>query len=142
MSQYIANLNTIPSAHDLDSPQQDDYSLEDDLALFTNTEFFDFDAGGNIEQSLANYNPTQDGQARGEDVAVKYNNNDVTGLDLNNGTCTSYMYSLKQALVVLKSSPHSRVIEHDELIIDGIQAQRAYQTSYRHTRCRQMNVLR
>ena len=91
VSQYIANLNTIPSAHDLDSRQQEDYSLEDDLALFTNTEFFDFDAGGNIEQSLVNFEPTQEGQARVEGVTANYNNSDVTGLDLNNGMCAVYI---------------------------------------------------
>ncbi|KAL9118212.1 MAG: hypothetical protein Q9187_005247 [Circinaria calcarea] len=84
VSQYIANLNTIPSVHDLESQQQEDYSLEDDLALFTNTEFFDFDARGNVEQTLVNYDPAQEGPAAGEGVAAKYSNDDVTGLDLNN----------------------------------------------------------
>lgn len=125
VSQYIANLNSIPSAHDLDSPQED-YSLEDNLALFTNAEFFDFDAGGNIEQSLVNYDPTQEGQARGENGAAKYNNDDVTGLDLNNGMSTSYTYFPKEAFVILKSSPRTQVIEYDKLVIDVIQAQGEY----------------
>lgn len=42
MSQYIANLNTIPSATDM-STQQDFGNFDDDLNLFTNTQFFDFD---------------------------------------------------------------------------------------------------
>jgi len=42
VSQYIANLNTIPSAADTPAQQQD-FGFEDDLALFTNTQFFDFD---------------------------------------------------------------------------------------------------
>jgi len=43
VSQYIANLNTIPSASDMAAPQQDFANFDDDLALFTNTQFFDFD---------------------------------------------------------------------------------------------------
>lgn len=42
VSQYIANLNTIPSAADV-AAQNDFGNFDDDLALFTNTEFFDFD---------------------------------------------------------------------------------------------------
>ncbi len=45
VSQYVANLNAIPSAHDAALQQQEGFSLEDDLAMFTNTEFFDFDLG-------------------------------------------------------------------------------------------------
>jgi len=43
VSQYIANLNTIPSAHELASS---DLSLAgaDDLDFLTNAEFFDFDS--------------------------------------------------------------------------------------------------
>lgn len=43
MSQYIAGLNQLPNANEL-SPQ-DDFTIDDDLALFTNTEFFDQDSG-------------------------------------------------------------------------------------------------
>jgi hypothetical protein len=42
VSEYIANLNAIPSAQDIQS-SQDTFNLEDDLAMFTNTNFFDFD---------------------------------------------------------------------------------------------------
>ncbi|KAI9676275.1 MAG: hypothetical protein M1829_003104 [Trizodia sp. TS-e1964] len=42
---YIDDLNAIPTAHDLAMQQQDNFSLEDDLAMFTNTQFFDFDLG-------------------------------------------------------------------------------------------------
>ena len=49
VSQYIANLNTVPSAQDLAA--QSDISLNDgDLEFLTNTEFFDFDS----------FNPTVD----------------------------------------------------------------------------------
>lgn len=45
VSQFVANLNAIPSAHDAALQQQDGFNLDDDLAMFTNTEFFDFDLG-------------------------------------------------------------------------------------------------
>lgn len=53
-SQYLDDLNTIPSPYDQalqqQQQQQDAFNLDAELALFTNTEFLDFDnlAGGNI----------------------------------------------------------------------------------------------
>jgi len=49
VSEYIANLNAIPTAQDLQSSNQDNFSLDDDLAMFTNTQFFDFDLGQDAE---------------------------------------------------------------------------------------------
>lgn len=45
VSEYIANLNTIPTPHELDLASQENFNLDDDLAMFTNTQFFDFDLG-------------------------------------------------------------------------------------------------
>ncbi|PNY26968.1 Regulatory protein cys-3, partial [Tolypocladium capitatum] len=46
VSQYLRDLNTI-------SPQEttpvENFNMEDDLALFTNTQFFDFDSGQNMD---------------------------------------------------------------------------------------------
>jgi len=46
-SQYIDDLNAIPSPYDQalqqQQQQQTSYNLDTELALFTNTEFFDFD---------------------------------------------------------------------------------------------------
>jgi hypothetical protein len=47
VSEYIANLNAIPSAQELSA--QDNLTFEDDLALFTNTHFYDFDLGQNAD---------------------------------------------------------------------------------------------
>jgi len=44
VSAYIANLNAIPTAEDLQSSNQEAF-IDDDLAMFTNTQFFDFDLG-------------------------------------------------------------------------------------------------
>lgn len=46
VSEYIANLNTIPSAQEMQSTQEN-FDIDDDLAMFTNTQFFDFDIGNN-----------------------------------------------------------------------------------------------
>ena len=83
MSQYIANLNTIPSAHDIATQQQEGFNLEDDLAIFTNAEFFDFDLGENLEQSPVNYNPAQEERARRENAAARSNGG--KGLDFVGG---------------------------------------------------------
>ncbi|MCJ1475403.1 hypothetical protein MMC13_004065 [Lambiella insularis] len=64
VSQCIANLNTVPSAPDVAAGQQDGYPSEDDLAIFTNAEFFDFDLGDNIDSSITNYDPGVDGRDR------------------------------------------------------------------------------
>ena len=46
MSEYVANLNAIHPEQEL---QQDNINFEDDLALFTNTNFYDFDLGQNAD---------------------------------------------------------------------------------------------
>ncbi|KAL2816101.1 hypothetical protein BJX63DRAFT_147506 [Aspergillus granulosus] len=49
-SQYLEDLNAIPSAYDLamQQQQQDAFNLDNELSLFTNTEFFDFDKLGDL----------------------------------------------------------------------------------------------
>ena len=81
VSQYIANLNTIPSAHDL-ATQQEGYQLDDDLAIFTNAEFFDFDLGENIDQT---YDPARGGRTRRGSAGA--NAGAVKGLNFENGKC-------------------------------------------------------
>ena len=70
MSQYIANLNTIPSPTDTEHNR--DVSLDDDLALFTDTQFFDFDMGqfGDMTEPVE-YDPVQEQQARRQNAAAK-----------------------------------------------------------------------
>ncbi|MCJ1403078.1 hypothetical protein MMC11_006301 [Xylographa trunciseda] len=75
VSQYIANLNTIPSAHDI-ATGQDGYPLDDDLAIFTNAEFFDFELGENYDPSL---------EERTKQATVPSKNNDAKPLNYDNG---------------------------------------------------------
>ena len=69
VSQYIANLNTIPSEYDL--AVQEDYGIADDLATFTNAEFYDWD---NVEQPKIEYDASQDERVRREDATAARSN--------------------------------------------------------------------
>jgi hypothetical protein len=45
VSRFIASLNVVPLAQDLASHSQDNSDLDKELAVFINTQFFDFDLG-------------------------------------------------------------------------------------------------
>lgn len=51
-SEFLASLNAIPSA--IDVPTTDDFNFDTDLAMFTNTTFFDFDAGQDLDITQPN----------------------------------------------------------------------------------------
>lgn len=53
VSEYVANLNAIPSAQDLSNA--DNFNMDDELAMFTNTQFFDFDAGQDADLHLGGF---------------------------------------------------------------------------------------
>jgi hypothetical protein len=55
VSEFIANLNAIPSAQDMAAGQGQDFNLDDDLAMFTNTQFFDFDLGQDADLQPSNF---------------------------------------------------------------------------------------
>lgn len=76
MSEYIANLNAIPSA---DIPNDDEFSLDADLAMFTNTQFFDYDLGHEAELQATSLHEGQDGPAAAPD------NVDLNSLEFMNG---------------------------------------------------------
>lgn len=73
VSEYIANLNAIPSPQDMHN--QDNLNFEDDLALFTNTQFFDFD-----HQQDLDLQQTFDGAHAAGDAAL-----DMKALDFAQG---------------------------------------------------------
>lgn len=66
VSEYIANLNAIPSPQDLHS--QDNLNFEDDLALFTNTQFFDFDQQQDLDLQQTFDGGLTTGEAGGLDM--------------------------------------------------------------------------
>jgi hypothetical protein len=45
VSEFIANLNTFPPGQDMTGQSHENFNLDDELAMFTNTQFFDFDLG-------------------------------------------------------------------------------------------------
>jgi hypothetical protein len=53
LSDFVNQLNAIPSAQDLQAAEN--FSLEDDLAMFTNTQFFDFDLGQDADVQPADF---------------------------------------------------------------------------------------
>ena len=78
VSHFLANLNALPSAHEVASQQQDDFNIDDELAQFTNTEFLDFDAG---ELPMAEFDPNLEEKARRE-IAAANNKISGKGMDL------------------------------------------------------------
>jgi len=67
VSQYIANLNAVPTSQEL-AAQNDDFTLSDDLAFLTNAEFFDFDT---FNGTVGDF-PAQDApQAQPQELARK-----------------------------------------------------------------------
>ncbi|PWI74043.1 Regulatory protein cys-3 [Purpureocillium lilacinum] len=61
VSQYLRDLNTI-SPQDTTAPEEG-FNMEDDLSLFTNTQFFDFDSGQNLDYQAQPIKP--DGKSAG-----------------------------------------------------------------------------
>lgn len=85
VSQYVANLNAIPSPNDVAAQSENDLSLEDDLARFTNTEFLDFDTGDYFDPSqLPEYDPGQEERAR-KDNAEANGKFDLKEMNFGNG---------------------------------------------------------
>lgn len=105
MSEYIAQLNAIPSSQDLQSSE--DFNLDDDLAMFTNTQFFDFDLGQDADLQPGNFD------GRGAQT-VAPDNIDMKPMDFNlQGTLyhimSSYSTHLPGDLLVCSSSSRSSI---------------------------------
>jgi hypothetical protein len=79
VSEYIANLNAVPSAQDLQNSNADSFNLDEDLAMFTNTQFFDFDLGHDADLQPANY----DGNGGRETQSVPADGVDLKQLDFS-----------------------------------------------------------
>lgn len=81
-SQYLEDLNAIPSPYDVAvQQQQESFNLDSELSLFTNTEFFDFDVN-----SIPSFEPPVE-----DNNANKPNqNSDMEFLDLLGGKCQTF----------------------------------------------------
>ena len=85
VSQYLANLNTIPSAHDV-ATQDDNFDIDEQLAQFTNVEFLDFDTGGEfLEHPISEFNSDHGARSRRQSASV-----DTKGMDFVNSTSFQY----------------------------------------------------
>ena len=78
VSQYIAGLNTVPSPESIHGP--DSYGIDEDLQLFSNTEFFDFDLTEQLEDSPIEYDPSKADRARRENAAGKHAMNELSDM--------------------------------------------------------------
>jgi hypothetical protein len=81
VSAYIANLNAIPTEPDLQSSNQESF-IDDDLAMFTNTQFFDFDIGADPDLQVGSFAEGHSGQNAADNI-------DAKGLDFMSGQCRS-----------------------------------------------------
>lgn len=87
VSQYIANLNVVRPERENAVGQDDAYSFEDDLNMFTNAEFLDYPVDeASLEQSVLDYNNAhEERSSRASAVAKKEYPH---GLDLVTSTYT------------------------------------------------------
>ncbi|KAL4940406.1 hypothetical protein BDV06DRAFT_20417 [Aspergillus oleicola] len=78
-SQYLDDLNAIPSPYDVavqQQQQQEGFNFDSDLSLFTNTEFFDFDL------NLPPFEPIEENNQKGNNANQK---SDMEFLDMLDG---------------------------------------------------------
>ncbi|XMA16100.1 hypothetical protein WAI453_008891 [Rhynchosporium graminicola] len=97
MVEYISTLNHVPDQEMQPNPEY----MEDDLAMFTNANFFDFDLGQDADLQPTDY--TVDG---GRDPAVAPDAVELKSLDFMNGkqrfsTCHQY-FDLGSTVSVLR----------------------------------------
>lgn len=69
VSQYLSNLNAIPSDHEIPTQPPEGFDFTNDLAAFTNAEFFDFDQGENAFNPSIDYTQN-DGMGAGKSIAA------------------------------------------------------------------------
>lgn len=88
-SQYLDDLNAIPSPYDQavqqQQQQQDLFNLDSELSMFTNTEFFDFDNFGDL--NLPTFDSLEDNGAK-ENNKNTGKNADMEFLNLLGGEST------------------------------------------------------
>ncbi|KAJ5133989.1 uncharacterized protein N7443_004387 [Penicillium atrosanguineum] len=99
-SQYLDDLNTIPSPYDQalqqqQQQQQDTINFDEELAVFTNAEFFDFDKFANLDLPTFDGLEDKNAQVESEDQTQ---NPDMKFLDFLNadglGTITDFQNDL------------------------------------------------
>lgn len=92
VSQYIATLNMTPTPQELAAQSSSEtFNLEEDLAMFTNTQFFDFDLGQDANLQPVDFE-LDAGQMRGGDAGavVGQASDELKDLDFIQGMCLSF----------------------------------------------------
>ncbi|OIW27580.1 hypothetical protein CONLIGDRAFT_440504 [Coniochaeta ligniaria NRRL 30616] len=94
VSQYLRELHTIPEQ---DTAAGETFNMDDDLAMFTNTQFFDFDSGQNTDYNAPPLKPetteAAPQQSRSEDVIgdlVNYHDFNAIPGDFNLDYASTY----------------------------------------------------
>ncbi|OAX78040.1 hypothetical protein ACJ72_07654 [Emergomyces africanus] len=92
-SQYLNELNTIPSPYDQAQQAQDLFDVDAELALFTNAEFLDFDPIGDLPVDIPVKFEAGDGaniQSRGTTpTSTLSDGNNIKYIDMLNGKLLS-----------------------------------------------------
>ncbi|KUJ06582.1 uncharacterized protein LY89DRAFT_406120 [Mollisia scopiformis] len=96
VSEYIANLNAIPPTAAEATNDDDELNFDADLAMFTNTQFFDYDLGQDTDLQSTNFGV--DGQDGAPTVApdsvdlksLEFMNGDFSFPDFNNFSQPSF----------------------------------------------------
>ena len=85
VSQYLANLNVIPSEHD--QQQEEGFNLDNDLDMFTNTDFINYDGSEGL--NVTNTGATDYGVGEKDGYGNNGNGNRRMrreGIDFSSGT--------------------------------------------------------
>lgn len=80
VSEFIANLNAIPPTQDLAGQGPENFNLDDELAMFTNTQFFDFDLGQDADLQPSTFD------FKGQSIVTPVAAADPKGLDFIRST--------------------------------------------------------
>ncbi|EEH48461.2 uncharacterized protein PADG_04540 [Paracoccidioides brasiliensis Pb18] len=109
-SQYLNDLNAIPSPYDLAQQQaerQDLFNVDAELALFTNAEFLDFDAVGDLSVDLpVKFERVEGTDAHNKDSpsTVGDGDNNVKYLDmLNDFNLASYPPDFQSPIITMQA---------------------------------------
>ncbi|KKK15630.1 hypothetical protein P175DRAFT_0108740 [Aspergillus ochraceoroseus IBT 24754] len=119
-SEYLQDLNAIPSQYDLaNQQQQETFNIDSELSLFTNTEFFDFDKLGDLKiPSFEPVEETEQNASRNSDMEFLDllgegfgNVNDFQSPDVNSMN-NSTMSTQNNQLSVMPSMPNRLADNH------------------------------
>lgn len=113
VSAYLRDLNTISPQDTTAVAAEDAFNMEDDLALFTNTQFFDFDSGQNTDfqaqpvkvdlDAATRHNSTASGDVTpaqttiGDMPTLDFMSNDFSFSDFNNAYAAPPMNGFQDA---------------------------------------------